>query len=1138
MTAHVPSLPFDVSFEQEQCPDVRTEAKLDIAAWLQSLGLEQYAGAFRANDVDTDVLHELTAEDLKELGVASVGHRRRLLAAIAARPGADAPTSAPDKPASSPDAERRHLTVMFVDLVGSTALSSRLDPEEMRDVLRAYQNAVAGEIIRFEGHVAKYMGDGVLAYFGYPQAHEDDVERAVKAGLALIEAVAKLSAPEPLRGRVGIATGLVVVGDLIGSGEAQECGIVGETPNLAARLQALAEPDTIVIAPATQRQLSGLFEYRDLGRVEVKGLPEPVHAYQVIRESAVESRFDALHGVAPTPLVGREEEIDLLLRRWQRAAGGDGQVVLLSGEPGIGKSRLSAVVQERIANEPHTRLRYFCSPHHQDSALHPIIAQLERAAGFAREDTAEAKLDKLAAMLAPDSPPREDEALLAGLLSLPAEGRLAPVQLTPQRKKERTFEALLRHLDALARQRPVLMLFEDAHWIDPSSRELLDHIVERVPRLPLLLIVTFRPEFQSPWTGQAHVTLLALNRLGRREGAALVREVVGAGTLPGDVVEEIAERTDGVPLFAEELTKAILETGRGDARTTLSTTSPAALALPATLHASLMARLDRLGQAAKMVAQVGSAIGREFSYDLLRAVAGPRDRAVDKGIAALTAAQLWFQRGTPPDASFMFKHALVQDAAYGTLLRARRQQLHAAIAQALEQQFPGQAETQPELVAHHLSEACQPERAVGYWLKAGRRSAERSADREAVRQLRRGLETLMNLPASVERDRMELDFQLALGTPLISLHGWSGAPVAAAYERASLLCERLDDAGKLSPALFGLASNRIVRGETRAARQLAGRLRVAAERSGDPVSRLLAHRAVGAATMQLGEFAQARSEFAQIGALYDPQRDRSLAARCVTDPRASGLSFLSLVLWILGYPEQARRTAREASRCATELGHANTIGHTLCHAGAELAQFLRDVPAVRSHADAAIALAAKHHMPMWHGYGTVFRGWAVAQEGRGGDGAWLVRQGIEDLARLGTVFHRSYHLGILAAIHARLGDAETGLRVIEDAHDEVRRTEVCFCEAELHRIEGELRCLAGSPGAEVEACFAAARALACRQEAKAFELRAATSLARLWRDQGKRTEARALLAPVYGWFTEGFDTPDLIDAGALLEMLR
>src|SRR6201997_1250804 len=682
---------------------------MDIGGWLRGLGLERYERVFRENEIDERVLPELTADDLKELGVAAIGHRRLLLKAIGDLAAGAGRAAAEDVPAASPanavaEAERRQLTVMFCDLVGSTPLSTRFDPEDLREIVGVYHRCVADTVGRFGGFVAKYMGDGVLVYFGYPEAHEDDAERAARAGIAVIDAVGRLATQEPLNVRIGIATGLVVVGDLIGAGAAQERGGVGETPNLAARLQALAQPGTLVVADSTRRQLGTLFEIEDLGPQPLAGFAEPQRAWRVVGESGVVNRFEALRS-GTTPLVGRNEELDLLLRRWQQAKLGEGRVVLVSGEPGIGKSRLTAALSQHIETEPHTRLRYFCSPHDQDSALYPFIGQLERAAGFTRDDTNATKLDKLEALLGDGAEPG-DLSLTAEMLSLSGGERFPPLDLSPQRKKERTLAALLRQLQALARRQPILMIFEDLHWIDPTSRELLDLTVEEITELPVLLAATYRPEFQPPWVGGSQVTVMALNRLGRNDGATLVHRLAGnLGALPPDIVDEIVERTDGVPLFIEELTKAAVEAGADRGHVSISAVPPSSLAVPATLHASLLGRLDRLGPAAKNVAQVGAAIGRDFSYELLAAGVPLAAPELPEALRRLVEAGLVFQRGLPPAAEYLFKHALVQDTAYSTLLRGPRQALHRRIGEALEQRFLDFVETRPKIVAHHYGEA-------------------------------------------------------------------------------------------------------------------------------------------------------------------------------------------------------------------------------------------------------------------------------------------------------------------------------------------------------------------------------------------------------------------------------------------------
>src|SRR5499426_2461426 len=746
-----------------------------IADWLERLGLGQYAQRFAENDIDFEVLSDLTDQDLEKIGVASVGHRRKLLRAIANLKGLETITPAvaiaagpPATPRAADTAERRQITVMFSDLVGSTALSARMDPEDLRELISAYQKCVAEAVRRFGGYVARYFGDGVLVYFGYPEAHEDDADRAVRAGEEVIASVIALKTPVSLQTRVGIATGLAVVGDLIESGDGQERGIVGETPNLAARLQEIAEPNTVVIAEATRSLLGNLFELKDLGTRDLKGLAEPVRAWVALRASTVESRFEALHPSGLTALVGREEETELLLRRWSRAKSGEGQVVLISGEAGIGKSRLAADLLESLAPEPHTRLRYFCSPQHTDSAFYPIIGQMERAAGLLHDDTSQQKLDKLDALLAQTSTSIQDAALIAEMLSLPDDGRYPVLELTPQQRRQKTLEALTAQMETLSRESPVLMVLEDVHWADPTSLEAFGRAVDRIRTLRVLSLVTFRPEFEAPWVGRPYVTALIINRLAEHEVGAMIDRIVGNRLPSASIRQDIIERTDGIPLFVEEMTKAVLEAGSetAAARAVAAIPSPA-LGVRPSLHASLMARLDRLGGPAKELAQIGAAIGREFSHALLASVVRQPEAKLRSALDRLIAAGLLFRRGLPPHATYLFKHALVQDAAYGTLLREPRRALHARIAETIEGKFTETAESQPELLARHWTDAGLMEKSAGFWGKAGQRSLARSALVEAAEQLTRALDQIATLPGTPVLRGEQIKLQVALVNALI-----------------------------------------------------------------------------------------------------------------------------------------------------------------------------------------------------------------------------------------------------------------------------------------------------------------------------------------------------------------------------------
>jgi predicted ATPase/class 3 adenylate cyclase len=1116
----------------------------ELEKWLAPLGLAALAPTLRANDIDLDILPALSETDLEKLGL-SLGHRRKLLRAAAniarlssslSKPSAEQATI----PSIGASAERRQLTVMFCDLVGSTALSARLDPEDMREIIGTYHRCCAEEITKAGGFVAKYMGDGVLAYFGYPEAHEDDAERGVRAGLGLIDAVPKLrtgqgAAPQV---RIGIATGLVVVGDLIGEGAAQEQGVVGDTPNVAARLQSLAEPSQIVISDSTHRLIGSMFDYCDLGRVMLRGLADPVQAWQVLGASTVESRFEAHHGAALTPLVGREEELELLLRRWQRAKSGEGQVVLLSGEPGIGKSRLTVALQERLQAEPHTRLRYFCSPRHTDSAFYPTIAQLERAAKFDRQDAPEAKLDKLDSLLGSSPNRAGDVQLLAALLSIPTGDRYAALSWSPQQKKEKTIEALIRQLDALSRRRPVLMVYEDVHWVDPSSRELLDMAVERVARMAVLLFITFRPEFAPPWTGQSHVTTITLARLGRREGTALVERVAGNNALPTEIASEIVERTDGVPLFVEELTKAVLEVGvRSDGLSGVSAAPISALVVPATLQASLMARLDRLGVTAKEIAQIGAAIGREFSYELLVLVAQKNEEEVKASLGRLGDAGLVFCRGTPPQATFLFKHALVRDAAYGCLLRKQRQQLHARIASVLEEQSPEVVDQHAEFLAQHWTEAGSIKKAVFYWGKAGRQSATRSATIETVTQLRKGLELLSSLGESQERARMELELQRDLCAALQAWKGGAAPETGKAYARARVLCHQFGEKAALVPVLSGHCHYHLMRGNYPEAREIAEELLRLGQLQNDAACLLLAHRSVAHCLHQLGEFASAVQNFTRVISLYTLDLHQSLTSILAYDMRVGALAYISWDLLILGFPDQALSQIDQALALSRKLQHPPTLAYALTMCGCF--NRLRHVEhATEEPLRELIDIATEQNFSFFLALATMMRGHALVARGDTEEGLALARKGLNDKLAIGSVANQTYYLGLLARSCARAGRIDDALSVLATALDAAESMGERWFEAELHRMSGEYVIeLRSNDEARAEACFCRAVALAQRQNAKLWELRAAASLARLWRDQGKRAEAHDLLAPIYGWFTEGFDTPDLKDAKALLDEL-
>jgi predicted ATPase/class 3 adenylate cyclase len=1029
---------------------------------------------------------------------------------------------------------------MFVDLVGSTELAARLDPEDMGGVIRAYQGCCAEVIGRWGGHVAKYMGDGVLAYFGWPQAHEDDAERAVRAGLALMHALAGVTTPAcaPLAARVGIATGLVMVGELIGEGAAKEQTVVGETPNLAARLQALAAPGSVVISQSTRRLVAGLFELADLGPRRLKGFAAPLAVWRVDGEGHAEGRFEALHGERLTPLVGRDQELSILLERWASAREGDGQVVLLVGEPGIGKSRMSRTLRERLAGEPHTALSHYCSPHHTNSALYPVIALLERAARLDREAPPEVQLAKLEAVLGQASD-RLDEAvpLLATLLGVPTGKRYPTLALTPEIQKRRTLQALVDQLAGLAAQQPVLALYEDVHWIDPSTLELLGMVIERIQRLPVLVLITFRPEFQPPWTGQANITTLTMSRLGRRQGADLVARVTGDKPLPAAVIDQIVARTDGVPLFVEELTKTVLESGlltdAGDHYVLSGPLPP--LAIPTTLHDSLMARLDGLA-VVKEVAQIGAVIGREFSHDLLAGVASLGDNQLHDALSQLLDSELIFRRSTLPAASYTFKHALVQDTAYQSLLKTRRQELHRRIAQVLERDFPQTAETEPEILAHHFAEGGLAKAAIDYWRRAGRRAVERSSSKEAIAHLEKGIALLDTLPAAPERVGTEIALRTLLGIARSQTEGASSPNVYQTYTRLRELCGQAGDNLGFYAATWGLWYHHQYCVEFEAAHSLSEELIALSRDQHDSGLVLQAHHAAWTTSLARGAVVSALEHAEQGQRLYDIDEHGSHAFRFGGhDPGVCSLCIGSWSRWLLGYPDQALIDAQDARLLGEKLSHPYSLGVAFGF-GSVLFQLCGYLERASEWATEAVSLGTElgYLNTSWNALARLMQGFVLATQGE--------FQQAHALAQEALQFHknpifRPCTLGGLSEIYLRAGEPERGLEVIAEGLDMIARTGECWWEAELHRLKGELMRASGAEISKVEDSLRFALQIAGRQEAKSLELRAATSLARLWADQGNRAQAHDLLAPVYGWFTEGFDTADLTEAEALLDEL-
>lgn len=1113
---------------------------LDIAAWLQGIGLARYAELFRCNDIDATLLRQLNGDDLKELGVASLGHRKKLLEAIAALAAAPASAAAgsprPIAAAPGSSAERRQLTVMFVDLVGSTALSTQLDPEDMRELIRGYQNTVAGEISRFEGHIAQFLGDGVLAYFGWPRAHEDDAERAVRSGLAVAAAAAQLKTPAAmsLQTRIGIATGMVVVGDLIGEGAGQRHAVVGETPNFAARLQGIAEPGMVVIAESTRHLAGDLFVLRDLGPQSFKGIAEPATVYAVLGERALDSRFAVRHAGEVTAIVGRDQELALLVERWRQAKSGEGQLVLLSGEAGIGKSRITEAAIDAASREPHFLLRCQCSPYHADSALYPVIQHLSHAAGFTEDDGTQRRLERLEALLTTATDDgAATAALMAGLLGIDPGARYGASTLTPPQRRSRTLAALIDQLTGLAERKPVLWVVEDAHWIDPTTLELIELALDRVQGSRVLALITSRPTFVASFGSHPVVTRLALNRLGRAATQAIVSRITRGKRLPEALLDEIAAKTDGVPLFVEEMTKAVIESGmlrEGDDAYHLD--GPlSALAIPTTLHDSLMARLDRL-QPVREVAQTAAVIGRSFDHRTIAALVDRPEHQLTDAMRQLVEAELIFRRGAPPEATYLFKHALVRDAAYESLLKPKRIALHARLLDVLEHR----GDAAPEVRAQHAEAAGLAERALDYREQAGTQALARPAYKEAIASLENGIRLCRTLGETLQWKRREQALQLQLGQALIANQSYSAPATVRAFERALTLADEIGDVALQLPALYGKWVGRHTDGQP--AGELALRFAALANAQAETGPRLVGLRMLGLECFHESRFQEslARSNEALDG--YDPVAHRELAFRFGHDARVGAANVRAWSLWHLGLPDQAARAGESNLHWARETGHANTIGLAAWGGSTLLNVWLRRPDRVEAAAREGLRFAEEKSLALWHAFAQIHLGWALSQQGTAA-GIDEIEAGLQQAQRIGIGRFAHFHQSIAAQACSRAGRHDEALARIAKAFEALAYGRDVAFAAELHRTRAGLLLRADARRCDAaEEDLRCALAIAHQQQALSLQLRAARDLASLWAERGERQQAADLLGPIYESFSEGFDTPDLLEAKALLDALR
>ena len=1108
----------------------------ELLVFLESLGLGELGATFGDHGVDLDALRLLDENDLKDLGVL-LGHRKKLLHALStAKPRPTAQVEVTPFLANGPDAERRHLTVMFCDLVDFTELAGRVDPEVLRRILRSYEDVCAACVTHYEGYVSKHLGDGIVAFFGYPLAHEGGAERAILAGLEIVETLAQLDVPDAgrLHVRIGIATGLVVVSSV-------DNDAWGETMNLAARLQAIAPVGSVMVSERVRRLAGGSFVYQDEGDQALKGIAKPVRTFQVLGRNSTPSRFEAATAEGLTDLVGREQEIGLLLDRWAMAQEGEGQVVMLSGEPGIGKSRILSALRDRLEREGTETLRFQCSPYYLNSPLWPSISSFERALQFRRDETVEEKLDKLEQLVVHRRGlPVDDVRFMASILSLPCDERYGALDITPQRLKNEILRSLVDMTEAAAATRPTVMFYEDIHWADPTSLEVLDLLVDRVRHMRLLVVFTHRPEFQQRWGSHGHVSALNLSKLTMNQSGQIVARLCGGRALPEELLEQILEKTDGVPLYIEELTKSVLESGAlravGDHYVYVG--DDRSVTIPLTLRDLLMERLDRFAPV-KEISQIGAAIGREFSYELVAAISSLGEDDLLTALQQLTDSGLAFRRGSPPDATYTFKHALVQDAAYDSMLKTRRSMLHGRIAQVIEARFPDTVKQEPELLAHHLTEAGQSAEAIGFWLRAGADGCKSLSFKEAISHLRKGLALVDSLPESAQRRGIELDLRTYLGTAWLALEGWQSAEAWTVLHPAVSLAQDLDRHEALMPVYWGLWVFVLTQGRIEEAKLRADEMLTLADSLDDADLLMTGHRTASVTEFYLGNFESCCRHGERVYELYDDEQHWHIADVVNTDPKTAIGNFASGALWMLGYPDRAVAMSDAKDAHARHRGHPFDLGYALTWGG-QVWDLRGEPNRLLERVEEAEILGRAHRLPfISEVLAQLIKGLAWIRSQRFDEGLPQFREAMERWTAAGGLALLPYYRAVLAEGLAASGEPGEGLALLDLSLEQISRPGwgERSHHAEVLRLRGALRLQMGDlVGAE--SSYLESLAVAEGQKAKSWELRTATSLASLWQSQGRCIDAFSVLDRAYCWFTEGLETRDLVTARTLLDVLR